>query len=143
MPITRHCETTFCDDVRQETSGKLSLIGVYGDALLVSEFPAQLPKLCVLAKVVSPGSDLLKSLTIRVFLGEEVFREVVIPNEELKSASENIDKNDDRNLVVSTILQFVPMQFDAPTTLKVRAITEREELWGLGLEVAKISNSGD
>lgn len=35
----------FCDDIREETHGKVSYMGVYGDNILFSEIPATLPKI--------------------------------------------------------------------------------------------------
>jgi hypothetical protein len=41
--------TIFCDDIREELSGKISLIGVYGGDLVVNApFPLWLPKICFL-----------------------------------------------------------------------------------------------
>lgn len=38
--------TIFCDDVRQEVSGKQTLVGTYGTYMYVAEFPVMLPKVC-------------------------------------------------------------------------------------------------
>ena len=41
--------TIFCDDIREELSGKISLIGVYGGDLVVNApFPLWLPRICFL-----------------------------------------------------------------------------------------------
>ncbi len=56
MAIT-HKFTIMCDEVRQENNGKLLLIGVYQDAMLVSQFPVVLPGLTFMMKLESdrPG----------------------------------------------------------------------------------------
>ncbi|OIP29181.1 hypothetical protein AUK22_03415 [bacterium CG2_30_54_10] len=37
----------FCEDIRQETGGRVSLMGVLGSRLFVQEFPLKFPKFCL------------------------------------------------------------------------------------------------
>lgn len=37
----------FCEDIRQEIGGKVSLMGVLGSKLLTQQFPIGFPKLCL------------------------------------------------------------------------------------------------
>lgn len=37
----------FCEDIRQEVGGKMSLMGVLGNKLLVPQFPLHMPKFCL------------------------------------------------------------------------------------------------
>lgn len=37
----------FCEDIRHETGGRISLMGVLGTKLFVQEFPILFPKLCL------------------------------------------------------------------------------------------------
>ncbi len=37
----------FCEDIRQEIGGKVSLMGILGNKLLVQDFPLVFPKLCL------------------------------------------------------------------------------------------------
>ena len=37
----------FCEDIRQEVGGKMSLMGVLGNKLLVPQFPLHMPKCCL------------------------------------------------------------------------------------------------
>jgi hypothetical protein len=46
----RLVDVTLCDDVRQETSAKLILIGVYLDTVIVFQLPAVLPSFSVVLK---------------------------------------------------------------------------------------------
>lgn len=47
MPIT-HKFTLVCDDVRREDNGKLLILGVYNQIILVPQFPVVLPMLTFL-----------------------------------------------------------------------------------------------
>lgn len=37
----------FCEDIRQEVGGRVSLMGILGNKLLVQDFPLIFPKLCL------------------------------------------------------------------------------------------------
>lgn len=43
----QHEITIICDDIRTETGNKITLVGLYDDAILVARLPARLGKLCV------------------------------------------------------------------------------------------------
>lgn len=50
--------TIFCDDVREEVSGKQTLVGVYGPELhYTGGFPAKLPVLWSFVRLSVPGSE--------------------------------------------------------------------------------------
>src|SRR6185437_5629636 len=59
-----HEVTIICDDIRQETGKKISLMGVYDDALVVKELPARLLKICIFQSWAE--SDLKASETVRL-----------------------------------------------------------------------------
>jgi hypothetical protein len=39
-----------CDDVRQEITGKTTIIGIYGSDIIIPQTPMVLPQLCLLTK---------------------------------------------------------------------------------------------
>lgn len=47
-----------CEDVRQEASGRLSLMGVFGPTIQVEELPIILPALCAVLTVRNPAEPL-------------------------------------------------------------------------------------
>jgi len=47
MKIADKITLILCDDVREETGNKYSLMGVYGAELVFANLPALLPKLCL------------------------------------------------------------------------------------------------
>ena len=61
--------TFFADDLREEISGKLSLIGVYQvDLIQQMDFPIILPKLALLIKYYEVRGTLSGDLSVRIFL---------------------------------------------------------------------------
>lgn len=57
---------TFCDDIRQEASGKLLLVGTYLGEMAFPSIPAVLPRLHIIVDIVEDKSDMAQSCTIRV-----------------------------------------------------------------------------
>ena len=47
MANPRYKCVLFCEDIRQEVGGRVSLMGVLGSKLLVQQFPLPFPKLCL------------------------------------------------------------------------------------------------
>jgi hypothetical protein len=140
--ITRHVETLFCDDIRQEVGGKLSFIGAYSGVLFVVGFPVTLPRLCLFVKVVTPAADPLRTLTLRVLRDEEILQEITADEEQLAVACDSVEdmtqeELDDRVLTANFVLVFSPIQFHGPGTLRVRVQTENGEMRGIALKIAQ------
>lgn len=43
----QHDLTIICDDIRHELGHKVTLVGIYDEAVLVAKFPARIAKLCI------------------------------------------------------------------------------------------------
>lgn len=46
MKLAKHINTIVCDDIRQESNDKLSLMGIYQKDIIVGNIPTILPTLC-------------------------------------------------------------------------------------------------
>ena len=46
MSVNYKC-VLFCEDIRQEVGGRVSLMGILGTKLLVQDFPLVFPKICL------------------------------------------------------------------------------------------------
>ena len=44
----------FCDDIREEATGVVTLVGIYSDNVEVQQFPGRFPKLGIYARVIFP-----------------------------------------------------------------------------------------
>lgn len=56
----------FCEDIREESSGQLTLVGVFPDGILVRGFPGAFPKLCVLTRINISPEDPPSSIKTRL-----------------------------------------------------------------------------
>ncbi len=139
----RHVETLFCDDIRQEVSGKVSFIGAYSTNLFVPKFPTILPKLCLAVKVIVPVAEPIAAMSLKVYRDNEVLQEVTVDEQQLRAASDSADDDSgpsfpSRAQVIQFMLVFSPINFDSSCSLRVRVQIDGEELRGLGLTVGKL-----
>lgn len=81
----------FCDDIRDEVSGKVSYMGVYTDDLVISKMPTIIPKfsICVIAMVPIELIN-VDGLIIIDMLGEEQPFPLVIAEETKKDPPKGV-----------------------------------------------------
>jgi len=145
--MSRHAHAIYCDDIRHELGGKLTLVGVYSRHLLVPSFPAVLPKLCLLVDVVTLENKPFEKLKIRVLLDETRLAEVEISSEDIRAGFENVPQIDDasdteRRLTFAAHFVFSPLKFDGPGMIRIRVETENGEIRANALRVDQmIGNS--
>ncbi|MCL5802067.1 MAG: hypothetical protein M1283_06065 [Gammaproteobacteria bacterium] len=133
--ISRHLEVIYCDDIREEVNHKFSYIGVYSGELIVQTAPVLLPKLCIGVKVVTDMDDPFETLEVRVVKvkGED---ETELLSTGTTSPPTELPRPDGSALIVAQMhFTLIPFHIDEETSLRVKAITEREELRGIGLRI--------
>lgn len=129
----RYAYSVFCDDIRAEMGGKLSLMGVYQGDLLVPQQPTVLPKLCIVIHAVTTPDRPFRALSIRVWSRDRVFSEQTIPVEALTKIQATLkDSNDPDDPFQRTVIvmnQVIsPFVVDAAFTLKATVLADGEEL---------------
>jgi len=138
MSLSRSVSTIYCDDIRREVGEKVSFMGVYGSSLIVTEFPATLPKLCIIISVITPANKPFEELCIRVFLESEIVGQIEFDGDQLSEMLSSIDNNneaEDGALHMRAVLTISPLVISASSKIRVRVITESEELKGLALNI--------
>ena len=132
----RHLEVIFCDDIRQEVGNKFSYMGVYTSELTVPSAPVLLTKLCIAVKVATDIDDPFEALEVRIVKVKgddetELLSTGPIP---LPTELIGLDHASTRSVAQMTFI-LSPFQIDEETVLRVKAITEREELRGTALRI--------
>jgi len=56
----------FCDDIREEVTGKITYIGSYTNVMFVRVLPATIPQFCIVVTILTEVDD-TDDLTIKVF----------------------------------------------------------------------------
>ena len=143
----QHLQTLFCDDIRHETSGKMTLVGVYSDALIVPELPATLPRLCLVARLIAPLAQPPRSVTLRVFKDDQIVQEVAARKEDLAdmlraAAHYPAQTRSVRVQIMQFLVEFAPFQLDRPGLLRVHAETDQGRLEGAPLQIATTPGAG-
>lgn len=139
--MSRFLSTTFCDDIRQEVGGKISLIGVYNGVMYVPQFPVTLPKLWIMATLVTPHSEPPKSMKIRVTKNAEPLVDLDATPEYLQQLANSrepvVPMPAGSQRVITSLAQvcFAPLVIDGPCMLRVAADTDKGEVRGLGLQI--------
>lgn len=130
--MSRSLSAVFCDDIRQEVTGKMIYVGVYHNAMIAHEFPLTLPNFYIMATVVTPVKTPFTKLAIRVLLKQTVIQELVVTDELLKPPpgwlTESIDPNGERLFLARGLFAIAPLTVHEPCFLRVIAETEAEEL---------------
>jgi hypothetical protein len=138
--------TVVCDDVRQEIGNKMSMMGVYENAIILDGFPAVVPRLCFVMKARSPANQPFERLKFLVRRDDEVILEADLPESQLAAVAIQESRgsragvtNDpaDEAILVSAVMVVSPLVFEKPCRLRFSALTESEELRGGSFVVMK------
>jgi len=133
----RQLEVIYCDDIRQEVGNKFSYMGVYSGELTVPNAPVLLPKFCMSVKASTDIGDPFEALEARVVKvkGDDETELLSTGALQLPTELYGLDDGVNRRFAVQLTFMLAPFQIDEETNLRVKAITEREELRGMGLRI--------
>ena len=127
--VTPYIHAVYCDDVRNEVGGTVSLIGCHGSRVPLDEFPAVLPRMSVVAWIVFPASAPPSQLTAKLFLDEEALTEQPVDLGEPPRLP-NEDVGEDTRITGRLILNITPLEIQTPSTLQVCAYLDDQVLRG-------------
>jgi hypothetical protein len=125
----------FCDDIRNETGGKLSFIGCYNGVIFVPpKFPLTLARFCVHIHIFSPATQPYSSIVARCYApGDDtpLIEEPIEPpkREEQLALVAHLEKNPATPvyIVAGTSLIFSPLHIHSTGLLRVRAVIDDAE----------------
>jgi hypothetical protein len=145
--MQRHLQTIFCDDIRHETSGKLTLVGMYSDSLFVPQLPVTLPRVCLVARLISSLKQPARSVKLRVYKGTDLIQELMAQETDLAAMLRNVPTyeaagSSDRVQVVQFLVEFAPFQINGPCLLRVHAETEDGLHEGASLSISQTPTAG-
>jgi hypothetical protein len=132
VPVTPSGYTIFCDDVRQEASGKLLFVGVYTNEIVVHGQPPQiLPSFVAFVNYLQKPTNEDTPVTLKLFLPgqeEEAFQ-MELP---LKGAVTDPQylalADEDVNFRVMVPIKLVPLPITQEGFIKVRAYRGGDEI---------------
>jgi hypothetical protein len=121
----------FCDDIRQEIAGKVSLIGIYGQDMVVhGEFPALYPKLCIYVAYYEVSNIFKDDLSLRAYLktseDEKLINTVDVSRKDVEEAAARspqnslADRDSERVNILRVPVVFSPFSIPSECVVKVR-----------------------
>ena len=131
--------TVFCDDIRQEVNGKLTLVGSYAGAMhILNGWPAKLTQLSALVVVRFPNESAGKTITVRIIrstVGQDdevlIEAEIVVPENARDILARDrgplIDAAEPTFSEFRFTPQFPGIEFTAESRIKVRGYLDGEE----------------
>lgn len=132
---------TYCDDIRNEVGGKISYMGVYNSDLLLSEFPAQLAKLCIQVLIQFPIETTASNITVKVTKNGESLAEIPLPEGQLQAMRQvvlaaDVDSDlENRKLGCQLSLQFPSLPLAEPGAIRLLALVDGVEFKGNALRI--------
>ncbi len=124
--------TIFCDDIRHEVGGKISIIGVYSGVMLTqAEFPLVLPKFCFNIHFFQAKAKVRSDCRINVFFPGDKEEEPSMITEFPQLSEKSIEKASERSplpkskqgyLVLRSSIILSPVTISRPGEINVRVI---------------------
>jgi hypothetical protein len=137
VSAARFVFATYCDDIREEKSGKLTLVGCYGSDLIAERGPDPilvLHKLCAQIHVVTPVERPFERVVIKAYLADALLGELTLPPTAFRAPS---DLAPDASMVgVMATMTFTPFVVsELPNRLRIEVETEDGVLKAPGLRL--------
>jgi len=141
MPVPLHGYTIFCDDIRYETGGKYSLIGVYRSEMIIhGEFPFILPKFVLAITYLDEPVDHPDTVQLMVYLPGDPDDQPRVKGElPVGQVMKNVPapaKSTDV-LEIQTVMVFAPLTIRSEGLIRVRAVRSDEVVKLNSLSVVK------
>lgn len=145
--LYRYVDTIFCDDIRNEDSGKLLVVGMYGSELVVNQqAPVLLPSLVLFIRAKTTVDQPFRKFTTRVWFDDELVTETAVDEASLNAAAAKLSEDsapDSENRVhmMQAIARMSPFPILRSGTLRVRVETESEILKAGALTIRVLEDS--
>lgn len=131
---TPYGETIFCDDIREEVNGKISIIGIYSGTLIVYQpFPLHLAKFSLLTSYYERLGESSSPVELQVSIpgdkpGEPSVK-VNLPIDEVRKASPNQKiRGEDILVTMKNKMIFTPLPLKEEGFIRVRAYRDDLEI---------------
>lgn len=136
--MSRYAYTTFCDDIRHEVNGKVSLMGTFGGALFIPVAPALIPKLCCIISVHSDIDAPISQLKVTgSFLGKTIFSSEVDDAglKEMYAAAPPVENR--KSFTAQLMIALAPFSMESFGKIDIEILADGEILECAGLQISK------
>lgn len=126
----------YCDDVRREADGRMSLMGVYpGQIMVANTAHFVVPKISVQAVLIVPMNTPFTSISVWVTWNGEKLRESALPQKMLARLVDESDteRQEDGRVVLSFVLELKDVDMSQSGVLRTFAQVAGRTIEGLSL----------
>lgn len=109
-------------------------MGIYAGELTVPNAPVLLPKLCIAVKIITDVTDLFERLEVKIVKGEDEIELLSTGPVPVPCDRPNTEPDATR-FSAQMAFMLAPFHIEEETILRVKAITEREEMRGMALRI--------
>lgn len=138
MKTERFAFCQYCDDVRHEIDGKLTLVGLYqGGMQINAPVPIAGPNLRIICNIGSPADQPIKTLTIRIMLGKQELVTTSLPEAALVDMQRQVNTppQNERGYMMNVIIGLPPFVITEATHLDVEIDADNEKLRPNSLDI--------
>jgi len=125
----------YAEDVRQESTGQMSIVGVFQGGLRVPSVPAHLPKLAIIANLRMSSNKAPGSIKLEVHRDDDVLQLIEPPPELLQAVTKQPGAGLDEGYAMQFVVGFSGFPVSAAGKLGVRATVDGVVLQGNWLEI--------
>lgn len=131
----------YADDIRQEVSDKVSLMGIYqGGINVIGPAPQALPKLVISAFFNTAIDHPVSEMSVDVLFNETVLQNVSPPSETIQEAQTIAGRNSAvRQLSMQLVCVLQPLVITGDGILRVRVRADGETFESNGLQIKMVA----
>ncbi len=136
--MNRYAHAIYCDDIRQELGGKITLVGIYTGKCLIQTIPGILPKLCISISMAAPKTDPFRSIQVSaVFAGTEVVKMELDESQihHILEANPSIEPKERKAMTLVLMGVISPFSVPSAGRLKVTVTADGRDLYCEHLEI--------
>jgi hypothetical protein len=136
--MTRFAYSVFCDDIRNEVNGKISLMGIFGSLMYLPDFPAVLPKLCAVVTASTPIDRPFQSVSFKGVMDGNVVFDLALDSSQMEQMRQGLGLFEDpKRLEAKAMVVLSPLHIAAPSKIKISIVADGEEIECTGLQISK------
>lgn len=125
-PVLAFC--VFCNSVRDETSGAITIVGIHPDTVLVRSFPGMFPSMTIYAKLAFPMDSPPKGVAVKIVNPDgSLLRGEEMPDSVLEQAYSEARQTGAPNANVSIEMDITPFAVKAAGRFLVNLATDEGE----------------
>lgn len=132
----RSLQCIYCDDIRDETGGKITIVGWYGGEpiSLPAEGALLIPALGIVGMLTMPPEPKCKSMKVELLQDQHVLQSVVMPEKSLNDmqVDEVLTDVPQFGRQVRIAIKANNMQVAEPCMLRMRITVDDEEVYSNG-----------